>query len=104
MGVMLYIGFLLASLAVFECFAKIKIRGVGTNFPIEVYKLWQPSYKVYRQLYADLELVYDGFGSVEAKNILYSNVDIEYASVESVISKQEQNDHADLIEFPVIAG
>lgn len=104
MEVILCIVFLLVSLAVFECFAKINIRGVGTSFPSEVYKLWQPSYVVHRQLYADLELVYDTLGSVEAKEILYSNVDIEYASVESVISKQEQNDHADLIEFPVIAG
>lgn len=104
MAVMLHIGFLLTSLTVFECFAKINIRGVGTSFPSEVYKLWQPSYVVNRQLYADLELVYDALGSVEAKETLYNNVDIVYASVESVISKQEQSEHADLIEFPVIAG
>lgn len=100
MEVMLGISFLFTSLAVLECFAKSNIRGVGTSFPSEVYKLWQPSYVVNRLPHADLELVYD----VEAKEILYKNVDVEYASVESVISKNELSEHGDLIEFPVIAG
>lgn len=102
MEVMLGISFLFTSLAVLECFAKSNIRGVGTSFPSEVYKLWQPSYVVNRLPHADLELVYDAVGSVEAKEILYKNV--EYASVESVISKKELSEHGDLIEFPVIAG
>lgn len=104
MEVMLCISFLFTSLALLECFAKSNIRGVGTSFPSEVYKLWQPSYVVNRLPHADLELVYDAVGSVEAKEILYKNVDVEYASVESVISKNELSEHGDLIEFPVIAG
>lgn len=85
-------------------FALIHVKGKGTTFPYEVYKLWQPSYTVYRQAHASLEMQYDGIGNVAAKEALYQNVDIEYASIETIISSDEQNDHPDLIEFPVMAG
>lgn len=85
-------------------FSAIHINGKGTTFPYEVYKLWQPSYTVYRQSHAQLEMKYDGIGNIAAKEALYQNVDIEYASIETIITSTEQSEHPDLIEFPVMAG
>lgn len=85
-------------------FSAIHITGKGTTFPYEVYKLWQPSYTVYRQSHVKLEMHYDGIGNVAAKEALYQNVDIEYASIETIITESEQSEHPDLVEFPVMAG
>jgi ABC-type phosphate transport system substrate-binding protein len=93
-----------ASYLIRGTFAVIHVKGKGTTFPYEVYKLWQPSYTVHRQAHATLEMQYDGIGNVAAKDALYQNVDIEYASIETIISSAEQSDHPDLIEFPVMAG
>lgn len=84
--------------------AKVALKGIGTSFPNEVYKLWQPSFTVYRQNYVDLDLIYNAVDSTEAKQVLYNNVDVEYASVEGIISEQEQREHPDLVEFPVMGG
>lgn len=85
-------------------FSAVHITGKGTTFPYEVYKLWQPSYTVYRQSHVTLEMRYDGIGNIAAKEALYQNVDIEYASIETIITASEQSEHPDLIEFPVMAG
>lgn len=85
-------------------FSLVHINGKGTTFPYEVYKLWQPSYTIYRQSHVKLEMKYDGIGNIAAKEALYQNVDIEYASIETIITPYEQSEHPDLIEFPVMAG
>lgn len=104
MEVMFGISFFFIFLVVLECFVKSNIWGVGISFLSEVYKLWQFFYVVNRLLYVDLEFVYDVVGSVEVKEILYKNVDVEYVSVESVILKNELSEYGDLIEFFVIVG
>lgn len=39
-----------------------------------------------------------------AKELLYKNKNIQYASLETVISKNELRQHLDIVEFPVVTG
>lgn len=89
---------------VFHISIEVTITGSGTSFAQEVYKLWQASYIVSRQSYVTVEMNYNAIGARLAKEELYDNVNIEYISNEVVISDTEQNVHADLVEFPVVAG
>lgn len=47
---------------------------------------------------------YHATGGTAAKELLYKNKNIQYASLETVISKNELRQHLDIVEFPVVAG
>lgn len=83
---------------------EITIIGSGSSFPHEVYKLWQSSYLTFRKNYVTLEMQYHATGGTVAKDLLYKNKNIQYASLETVISKNELRQHLDIVEFPVVAG
>lgn len=83
---------------------EITIIGSGSSFPHEVYKLWQSSYLTFRKTYVTLEMQYHATGGTVAKELLYKNKNIQYASLETVISKNELRQHLDIVEFPVVAG
>lgn len=83
---------------------EITITGSGSSFPHEVYKLWQSSYITFRKNYVTLEMQYHAIGGTVAENQLYENKNIQYASLETVTSKNEQSQHLDIVEFPVVAG
>lgn len=83
---------------------EITIIGSGSSFPHEVYKLWQSSYITFRKNYVTLEMQYHATSGTVAKELLYKNKNIQYASLETVISKNELRQHLDIVEFPVVAG
>lgn len=100
----IFLQWIIALLFELDISSEISITGSGSSFPYEVYKLWQSSYTVFRQSFITLEMRYNPVGGSKAKEELYRNDDIQYASIESVISETEQTEHPDLVEFPVMAG
>lgn len=87
-----------------SCVNGVFIRGKGASFPYEVYKRWQPGYTLDRKQYVSLNMNYDAAGSSSGRAAIFTNVAIEYAGSDSLMSDSERATYPDLVEFPTMAG
>lgn len=98
-----YLQWILVNMVAFVV-SYVNIRGKGASFPSEVYKMWMPSYKAYRQPYQSISMDYDSIGSGGGQKAISLNKDIEYAGSDSLLSEETKKLYPDMIEFPTIAG